>query len=74
MGKYANEKSPLRSELFSGEQMEQYAKKLAGEHELLTGRGSIHLLKSHAENEELLLEVHKLLTESAKENTRIAPA
>jgi cyclic beta-1,2-glucan synthetase len=74
MRKYANEKPPLRSELFTAEQMEQYAKKLAGEHVLDSGRAQDLLLKRLAENEELLLEVHNLLTESAKANSRIAPA
>ncbi len=74
VGKYANEKAPLRSELFSTEQMEQYAKTLAGRHVLLMGRRPEQLLKRLADNEEVLLEVHNLLTESAKKNSRISPA
>src|SRR6202140_3262454 len=54
--------------------MEQHAKKLAGEHVLDSGRAQDLLLKRLAENEELLLEVHNLLTESAKANKRITPA
>ena len=69
MGKYAHEKAPLRSELFSAEQMEQYAKTLAGRHVLFTGRQPEQLLKRLADNEELLLEVHDLLTESAKKQS-----
>ena len=74
MKKYANEKPPLRAELFTTGQMEQYAKELAAEHVLMSGRASEHLLKRLADNEEVLLEVHNLLTESAKASTRIAPA
>jgi len=72
--KYENEKSPLRAELFSTEQMELYAKSLAAEHALSTGNAPEQLLKRLAENEEMLLEVYHLITESAKENSLIAPA
>jgi cyclic beta-1,2-glucan glucanotransferase len=72
--KYANEKPPLRAELFSAEQNEQYAKVLAKNHALISESLSEQLLRRLAENEDVLLEVHKLITESVKENTRIAPA
>jgi cyclic beta-1,2-glucan synthetase len=72
--KYENEKSPLRAELFSTEQMELYAKSLAAEHTLSAGNAPEQLLKRLAENEAMLLEVHHLITESAKENSLIAPA
>jgi len=72
--KYANEKPPIRSELFSAEQMELYARTLAKGHELVTGRKTEQLLKRLADNEELLLEVHNLLTESVKSTSRISPA
>src|SRR5882724_6247071 len=74
MHKYDNEKSPLRSELFSLEQMEQYAKTLAKSHTLASEKIPEQLLKQLADNEEILLEVHNLLTESAKKNIRITPA
>src|SRR5688500_14555973 len=74
MRKYAKEKSPLRAELFSTEQMEQYAKSLAAEHTVIIERAPEQLLSRLAENEELLLEVHNLVTESAKANSRISPA
>ena len=54
--------------------MEQYAKTLAKSHTLVTGRKSEHLLKRLADNEELLIEVHNLLSESVKETKRISPA
>src|SRR5688500_4842951 len=74
MRKYAKEKSPLRAELFRTEQMEQYDKSLAAEHTVIIERASEQLLSRLAENEELLLEVHNLVTESAKANSRISPA
>ena len=74
MHKYDNERAPLRSELFSLEQLEQYARTLAKNHAITSERTSEQLLKRLADNEEILLEVHNLLTESAKENIRITPA
>jgi cyclic beta-1,2-glucan synthetase len=74
MHKYDDEQAPIRSELFSLEQLESYARTLAGSHQLTSEKASEHLLKRLAENEEILLEVHNLLTASAKENKRITPA
>ncbi|HUM46263.1 MAG TPA: cyclic beta 1-2 glucan synthetase, partial [Chitinophagales bacterium] len=74
MRKYEKEKSPLRAELFSTEQLEQYAKALAADHVLSNAPSPDQLLKRLAENKEMLLEVHSLITESAKENKLIAPA
>ena len=51
-----------------------YAKTLASRHVLLTDRHPEQLLKRLADNEEVLLEVHHLLSESAKNNSRISPA
>jgi len=64
----------LRSELFSADQMAQYGKALAGKHPLITGRAPNELLKRLANNEEVLLEVHDLLTDAVKESHRIIPA
>ncbi|MFI5124264.1 MAG: GH36-type glycosyl hydrolase domain-containing protein [Chitinophagales bacterium] len=74
MHKYDNEKAPIRSELFSLEQLEAYARNLAKTHQITIDRTPEQLLKRLAENEEILLEVHNLLTESAKKNIRITPA
>ena len=74
MHKYDDEKAPIRSELFSLEQLESYAHTLANSHQLTSEKSSEQLLKRLAENEEILLEVHNLLTASAKENKRITPA
>jgi len=72
--KYAGEKPPIRAELFSAEQMDQYAKTVAKSHSLFSGQKTEQLLKRLADNEELLIEVHNLLTESVKETSRISPA
>ena len=74
MHKYDDEKAPIRSELFSLEQLESYARTLAASHQLTIDKPSEQLLKRLAENEEILLEVHNLLTASVKENKRITPA
>ena len=74
MRNYANEKSPLRSELFSSRQLQQHAIKLAKSHKLTEGRASEHLLKRLAENEAVLLDVHNLLTETIREKRPITPA
>ncbi len=72
--KYADERPPLRSELFTEEQLEHHARGLAAKHILISEHPSEQLLKRLAENEKILLEVHALLTDAVKENNRIAPA
>ena len=72
--KYAADESPLRSELFSANQMEQHGKLLAGVHRLKPGRSRDRLLARLAENESLLLEVHNLLTGDVKAERRFTPA
>ena len=72
--KYTNERPPLRSELFTEEQLEQHARTISRKHQLISEHPSEQLLKRLAENESILLEVHSLLTETVKKNNRIAPA
>ena len=72
--KYAGEEQPLRSELFSADQMEQHGKVLAKGHVLKPGHSRNRLLKRLADNESLLLEVHNLLTEDIKTDHRVTPA
>ncbi|MEO6131618.1 MAG: glucoamylase family protein, partial [Saprospiraceae bacterium] len=72
--KYANEKSPLRAELFSTEQLEQFAVTLAAAHTLSKGPAPEQLLKRLDENSEMLSEVHHILTISAQKNDLITPA
>jgi len=73
--KYANGEPPLRSELFSAEQMEQYGKTLAGLHILGPKVDpDQQLLSRLAENEAILLEVHDLVSDAVKANRQITPA
>jgi cyclic beta-1,2-glucan synthetase len=72
--KYALNEPPIRSELFSAEQMEKHGRALAGMHQLKPGHPRDRLLSRLEENESLLLEVHRLLTEDVKEDRRITPA
>ena len=72
--RYAGDELPLRSELFSADQMKQHGKILAGAHQLKPGRPQDRLLARLAENESLLLEVRNLLTEDVKADRRITPA
>jgi cyclic beta-1,2-glucan synthetase len=73
--KYADGEPPLRSELFSTEQMEQYGKTLAGLHTLGPRVDpDQQLLSRLAENEDILLEVHDLVSEAVKANRQITPA
>ncbi|MDP3259822.1 MAG: hypothetical protein Q8M34_04450, partial [Thermodesulfovibrionales bacterium] len=72
--KFADTEPPLRSELFSSDQMEQHGKTLAGLHTLRPGHAPDRLLARLAENEGVLLEVRNLLTEAIKATRRITPA
>jgi cyclic beta-1,2-glucan synthetase len=72
--KYATDEPPLRSELLTADQMEQYGKSLAGSHQLSLQRPSGRLLTRLAENEDVLLGVRELLTEAVTANRRITPA
>ena len=73
--KFASGEPPLRSQLFSADQMEQHGKILASSHTLGTHRTpDQHLLSRLAENEIFLFEVHNLLTETVKANNQITPA
>ena len=72
--RYAGDEPPLRSELFSADQMEQHGKTLAGSHQLSPGGPQGRLLKRLAENKAVLIGVRNLLTEAVKANRRITPA
>jgi cellobiose phosphorylase len=72
--KSAGDESPLRSELFSSDQMEQHGKTLAGLHTVGLGRARDRLLSRLAENERVLVGACDLLTEAVKASRRIAPA
>jgi cellobiose phosphorylase len=73
--KHIGGEPPLRSELFSADQMEQHGKILAGSHTF--GSRQVvdqRLLTRLAENEIILLEVRNLVTEAVKANRQITPA
>jgi cyclic beta-1,2-glucan synthetase len=72
--KYANERPPLRSELFTEEQLKQHAVAISKKHLLLTERPSEQLLKRLDENEKILQEVHAVLINAVNNNERIMPA
>lgn len=65
---------PLRAELFSAVQMEQYGKVLAASHLLLPKHPPDRLLARLTANEKILLGVCRLLMAAVAENRRIAPA
>jgi cellobiose phosphorylase len=73
-GKYADEALPMRSELFSADQMEQHGKHLAVTYRLTSEFARDELLNRLADNERVLLEVCNLLTSAAAANRRITPA
>ncbi len=72
--KYAGAEPPLRSELFSSDQMKQHGKALAATHKVGSGRAPDQLLARLAENEGVLIGACDLLTAAVKANRRIAPA
>ena len=73
--KHIGGEPPLRSELFSADQMEQHGKILASSHTLVSRLiADEHLLTRLAENEIVLLEVRDIITEVVKSNRQITPA
>jgi cyclic beta-1,2-glucan synthetase len=71
---FAGDEPPLRSELFSREQMKRHGKVLADSHKLSSARSSDRLLTRLADNEGVLIGVCNLLTAAVKANRRIPPA
>jgi cellobiose phosphorylase len=72
--KYAVYEPPLRSELFSSDQMEQHGKTLADLHKLSPGFPPDQLLARLAENEGILTGTRRLLMEAVTTDRRITPA
>jgi cyclic beta-1,2-glucan synthetase len=68
------EKSPLRAEIFSLDQMEQLARQIARDHAISYEDSSEQLLKRLADNEELIVRVTGLLQNAVQQKTPIAPA
>ena len=71
---YATDELPLRSELLTADQMEQFGATLAAAHRLAPGRASDWLLARLKANESALIGVCNLLTEAVVANRRITPA
>ena len=65
---------PLRSELFSRDQMEQHGKTLGGRHKLSPGYPPDQLLARLADNEAILTATRSLLIEAVTTDRRITPA
>ena len=65
--KYAGDKPPLRSELFSRDQMEQHGKILAASHKLSPGHAPDQLLTRLSENEGVLISARNLLTQALQD-------
>ncbi len=72
--KEVSENPPLRSELFSKEQMEIHAHHLAVNHSIVKKQSPELLLKGLSENEEILFQVNGLLKKSILEKKSISPA
>src|SRR6185437_6285530 len=69
-----SEELPLRSELFSADQMELYGGILAASHELAARRGTDQLLARLDENEKILFDVCHVLTEAVSASQPLTPA
>ncbi len=69
-----SEELPLRSELFSADQMELYGGILAASHELSSGRGTDQLLARLDENETTLFNICNVLTEAVTADQPLTPA
>jgi len=65
---------PLRSELFSADQMEQHGRSLAAAHRLTSRYAADQLLPRLAANEAVLIDACNLLTAAVTANRRIMPA
>ncbi len=71
---FTGDELPLRSELFSADQMQQHGKALASSHSLSSESAPDHLLSRLAENEEVLIATRDLVAKAVQEDRRITPA
>ncbi|MFH1073507.1 MAG: glucoamylase family protein [Candidatus Firestonebacteria bacterium] len=65
---------PLREEIFSVEQLELHAKKIAETHEIAVEPGEDKLLKRLDENEAILVDVYDILSSTLEKKLKIVPA
>src|SRR5258707_2771144 len=72
--RYTGGEPPLRSELFSADQMKLHGKTLAASHKLSPERPRDRLLARLAENEDVLIGVRGLLSDAVQANRRLTPA
>ncbi len=72
--KHSFDESPLRSELYSADQMEQHGQRLAGMHRLTPDYPPDQLLARLAENEAVLIAVCGRLMTAVRANQQITPA
>ena len=70
----STEEEPLRSVLFTADQMAQHGRSLAAQHELTLARAPDRLLPRLASNEKVLVEVCALLANNAEPHRRVTPA
>ncbi len=68
------DEAPLRSVLYTADQMTQHAARLAAEHDLTTAPAQDRLLARLASNERVLLDVRGLLVGNARMQRRETPA
>jgi cyclic beta-1,2-glucan synthetase len=66
--------TPLRSQLFTAEEMEQHGRHLAAAHELTHRSSRDRLLRRLGDNERVLAETCALLAQSAEQQRRVTPA
>jgi hypothetical protein len=65
---------PLRAELYSVEQLERHAKRIAALHEAVARREPDDLLKRLAENKRLITETYDLIVAATAKGAAIEPA
>src|SRR5579864_1881518 len=70
----SRDQPPLRSELFSADQMKLHGKTLAASHQLSPQHHRERLLRRLTENEGVLIGVRRLLTDAAEAKRQITPA
>jgi hypothetical protein len=73
-GRKVEEEFPLRAELFSASHMEQHGSVLAHSHKLGIGRGRDQLLSRLADNENVIIDTCRQLTEEVESGRQVTPA
>ncbi|MBN2301350.1 MAG: cyclic beta 1-2 glucan synthetase, partial [Lentisphaerae bacterium] len=70
----SEEEDPMRSELLSLQQLDLYARDLAGQHQTAIYQGPDKLLPRLAENERMLRQSHNVVTNALVKGRQIGPA